>query len=149
MYGTLKNVPDSQLIEMPVCENLMVGMAVGLALEDFLPVVCFERHDFILLGLDALVNHVDKMPHLSGDQYKLPIVIRAIVGAKEPLNPGPQHTQDYTKELESMLKYTQVYTPQTEGEFQRAWGSVGQSQSGASVIIEHRDMYEREIPTIP
>ena len=30
--GTLKNVPESQLVEMPVAENLMCGVAIGMAL---------------------------------------------------------------------------------------------------------------------
>ena len=123
----------------------MISLAFGMSLRGIRPVVCFERHDFLLLALDALVNHVDKMPALSGDQYKVPIVIRAIVGAKYPLNPGPQHTQNYTNALVSMLKNTPVYVPESITEFTRAWEAAGQTPSGAVVIIEHRDWYDLTI----
>lgn len=146
MYGTLRNIPDGQCIESPVAENLMCGLATGLALEGFRPVVCFERHDFLLLGLDAIVNHIDKLSHISGDQFKLPIVIRAIVGSKEPIDPGPMHRQDYTHELCSMLKYTEVYRPISQTEVREAWLRVDETQSGTVIIIEKKDWYEREIP---
>ena len=143
MYGTLKGVAESQLLETPVCENLMMSMAFGMALEGYRPVVCFERHDFLLLALDALVNHIDKMPWISGEQYRLPIIIRAIVGAKEPLNPGPQHTQDYTRALRDMLHHTEVYEPMSLWGLKRAWVELpGKTLSGAVVIIEYKDRYK-------
>lgn len=143
MYGSLKNVDPAYCIEMPVAENLMAGMAVGMALRDMRPVVCFERHDFLFIGLDAIVNHIDKLPVISGHQYKLPVVIRAIVGAAQPLNPGPQHTMDYTKELRTMLKYTPVHTPLDFTEFKNCYDMVGKTPSGAIVIVEHRDWYDK------
>lgn len=148
MYGTLKDVDAAQCIEMPVCENLMMSMAVGMALEGMLPVVCFERHDFLLIGLDALVNHVDKLPWLSGSQYKLPIIIRAIVGSKTPIDAGPMHTQDYTKALIGMLKHTPVFSPKSRVEFERAWNGVGHTPSGAVVIVEHKDLYNKPFSEI-
>lgn len=146
MYGTLVNVPAVQCIESPVAENLMVGMAMGMSLEGYRPVVCFERHDFMLLAMDAIVNQVDKMPWLSGDRFKWNIVIRAIVGAKKPLNAGPMHTQNYRAELTSMLKYTPVVQPINQAETKAAWELAGKTKSGAVVIIEHRDWYDMEIP---
>jgi len=146
MYGTLNDVPVNQCIEMPVAENLMAGMAMGLALEGYRPVVCFERHDFLLLAMDALVNQVDKMPWLSGDAFRWNIVVRAIVGAKKPLNAGPMHTQNYRAELTTMLKNTPVVQPINLQELKAAWGMAGKTASGAVVIIEHRDWYEKDIP---
>ncbi len=145
MYGTLSRVAEARCIEAPVAENLMMGLAMGMSLEGYLPVVCFERHDFLLLALDALVNHVDKLPYISGGQFKFPIVIRAIVGAKNPLNPGPQHTQDYTYALDGMLNHTSIVVPKTVHEYRRAWEQVGFSPSGAVVIVEYKDLYDVEI----
>ena len=59
--GFLKNIPDDKIIETPVAENLMLSMAIGLSLEGKLPVVIYERMDFILNAMDALVNHLDKI----------------------------------------------------------------------------------------
>lgn len=147
MYGTLKDVDKGRCVETPVCENLMMGLAMGMSLEGFRPVVCFERHDFLLIGLDAIVNHLDKMPMVSGYQYKMPVIVRAIVGSKEPLDPGPQHTADYTSALITMLKDTPVYVPRTEEGLRCAWKKAreGDSLSGASVIVEYRDNYTLQL----
>ncbi len=146
MYGTLSNIPDTQCIEAPVAENLMVGMAAGMALEGYRPVVCFERHDFLLLGLDALVNHVDKLPYMSGGQFKLPVIVRAIVGGSQPVDPGSMHKQDYTVALRSMLHHTPVRVPYSTQSLKEAWEMVDGTQSGAVVIVEYKDDYDKEIP---
>lgn len=146
MYGTLAGVGHGSCIEAPVAENLMAGLAMGMCLEGYRPVVCFERHDFLLLALDALVNQMDKMPWMSGDQFKYPIIVRAIVGSKIPMDPGPMHKQDYTQALQTMLKYTEVITPASEGSLEYAWSRVGKTRSGAVVIVEYKDDYELEIP---
>lgn len=97
MYGTLNKVPKKQCIEMPLCESLMVGMAEGMSLEGFKPIVCFERQDFMLIASDQIINHLALMPKLSGDQFHFPVVIRAIVGSRNPkFDLGLQHTKDLT-----------------------------------------------------
>lgn len=96
MYGTLAHVDPKQCIETPVCENLMTGLAMGMTFEGYKPVLCFERHDFMLIALDAIINHMYMLPKLSGGQFKFPVIIRAIVGHDEPLDPGIQHLQEYT-----------------------------------------------------
>lgn len=146
MYGTLNDIADGQLIETPVAEGLMVGMAVGMTLRGLLPVVCFERHDFLLLGLDELVNQVDKINELSGNQFKVPIVFRCIVGAKRPLYPGPQHTQDYSNALAIMLNHTPLELPFDLKDMRAAFAQAGQTESGAIVIIEQRGYYDLPVP---
>lgn len=145
MYGTLADIPASQCIEAPVAENLMVGLGVGMCMDGYRPVICFERHDFILLALDAIVNHVDKLGWISGGQFKLPIVIRAIVGGSKPIDPGPMHKQNYTLALMAMLKHTPVYMPMNGKEIESCWSKVGTSESGAVVIIESKDMYNMKV----
>lgn len=145
MYGTLDNIEPNQCIETPVAENLMVGLAMGMSLEGYKPVVCFERHDFMLLALDAMANQMDKMPWMSGGQFKYPIIIRAIVGSRTPMDPGPMHRQDYTSALSSMLKRTPVRSFSSIGGINTAWDHVGKSDSGAVIVIEHKDDYNLEI----
>jgi len=144
MYGTLDGL-EKYCIEMPVCENLMVGMALGMSLEGYRPVVCFERHDFLLIGLDQLVNHVDKLAYISNWKVKVPVLVRAIVGAGKPLFPGVQHTQEYTVAIASMLKHTRVIAPATAESYTSAVALVGKTDSGAVVVVEYRDEYEMEL----
>ena len=102
--GTLKNVKDEQIIEMPVAENLMLGMAIGLSLTGLKPVVFIERMDFLMNCMDALVNHLDKIHEISQGQFMPKVIIRCIVGNKtKPLYTGATHTQDFTEGLQQMI----------------------------------------------
>ena len=73
--GTLKDVPDEQKLETPVAENLMAGLAIGMSFEGFLPVVYYERHDFMLVAADAIINHIDKIERISHGEFKCPVII--------------------------------------------------------------------------
>lgn len=112
--GTLKNVPDSQLIEMPVAENLMVGFAIGLALKGLKPVVFIERFDFILNALDAIVNHLDKIKALSKGEFAPTMILRVVVGNRQkPLFTGATHTQDCSTALRALVDFPvlQLFDP--------------------------------------
>lgn len=102
--GTLAHVPEAQLVETPCAENLMMGVAVGLALAGRKPVVFLERFDFALNAADALVNHADKLALMSRGQFSPAIIVRVVVGnRKKPLFTGETHTQDFSEAFASML----------------------------------------------
>lgn len=138
-YGSLSNVPKERILEMPVAENLMAGMSMGMSIEGFLPVVIFERHDFMLLALDALVNHLDKIEELSQGQYIPKAIIRAIIGSKKPINPGPQHSADFTQQFRGMLHFP-IYDPINAQEVLEAYEAARVSQR-PSMFIERRELY--------
>lgn len=108
MYADLEGVPEEKRIEFPVAENLQMGFCTGLALQGFLPIAIFPRIDFMLLALDQLVLHLDKLEFMSRGQFKPKVIIRTRVGSKTPLDAGPQHTNDFTDAFRSMLKNTGV-----------------------------------------
>ena len=117
MSASFEGVPDEKRIEMPVAEQLQLGISIGLALEGFVPISVFPRINFLLCAMDMLVNHLDKLPLYSDYQPK--VIIRTAVGAKRPLDAGPQHTGDYTLPLAEMLKSVKVarlYSPATESD---------------------------------
>lgn len=105
-YASLEGVPRAKCLEMPVAEALQLGISIGLSLEGFTPVSIFPRINFLLCATDMLVNHLDKLPLFS--DYRPKVIIRTIVGAKAPLDAGPQHTGDYTRALASMLETMHV-----------------------------------------
>jgi len=103
MYGTLENVPMSKRIELPVFEDVQMGMSTGLALEGYIPVSIYPRMDFLIIAANQLVNHLDKIEQISCGQFKPKVIIRTMVGSKVPLDGGPQHTQDHTEALKHLL----------------------------------------------
>lgn len=103
MYSHLEGVPMEQRIELPVAEELQLGMTTGLAIQGFLPISIYPRFDFLMRAMDQLVNHIDKIETMSCGQFKPKVIIRTRVGSKTPLDAGPQHTQDHSEALRLML----------------------------------------------
>ena len=102
--GTLAKVNPAQLIETPVAENLMVGLATGLALRGRKPVVFIERCDFLLNALDAIVNHLTKINVMSRGEFKPAIILRVVIGNRDkPLFTGETHTQDFMHPFDLMV----------------------------------------------
>lgn len=80
-----------RVIDMPIAENAIAGMAVGLAMSGMKPVAEIMFMDFVTLAMDAIVNQAAKLHFMFGGQGSVPLVIRMQHGGG--LNAGPQHSQ--------------------------------------------------------
>jgi len=108
MAQTFEKIASDKKIEMPVAENLQLGICTGLALEGFVPISVFPRWNFLLLAADQLVNHLDKISLMTEGQYKPKVIIRVAVGAEKPVNPQEQHLGDFTEGFKKILKTVEV-----------------------------------------
>ena len=143
MYGTLAGLPMEALIETPCAENLMVGMAIGISLEGkLLPVVCFERHEFVLFALGNLAVMGDKFMRVTGEKCQL--VVRCIQGGSQPLDPGAQHKIDYSVALEAACSQACVIH-QSVLTYDMLIEALDVSPSGIVLIMEERDGYEQTV----
>ena len=79
-----------QLLDTPISELGYFGLAVGAAIMGMRPVVDVQYGDFLFLAMDQVVNQAAKMHYMSGGKVRVPIVIRAPVGAT---GRGAQHAQ--------------------------------------------------------
>ena len=104
MYNTLTGVPNKKKIELPVFEDNQMGMSIGLAINGFVPITCYPRFDFLLLAMNQLVNHLDKLNIMTNDHYKSKAIIRTSIGSDSPLNPNVQHLGDFTSSVAKMCK---------------------------------------------
>lgn len=145
--GTLAGVPESQLIEMPLAENLMAGAAIGMSIAGLFPVIYFERFDFILNALDAIVNHLDKLRALSDQQFCPAAIIRVVVGNKnKPLYTGLTHTQDFWQTVGRMLHFPSVRLERPdhiEPCYAAALNNLRQRQI-STMLVEYKDLYDHE-----
>lgn len=95
VFGTLKDlnkeISEDRLIEMPISESAMVGVAIGAALAGHRPVMSFHRVEFALLAMEQIINNAAKIAYLSEGRDKVPMVIRLIVG--RGWGQGPNHSQ--------------------------------------------------------
>jgi pyruvate/2-oxoglutarate/acetoin dehydrogenase E1 component len=144
--GTLVDVPQAQLIETPVAENLMVGMAIGMALDGWKPVVYIERCDFILNALDAIVNHLGKTKLLSGSEFDPHIIIRVVVGGKtKPLFTGPTHTQDFCEALRALVTFPVIRLGHVSGVFGSYRRNFQFLDVHSTLLLEYRDLYDQQV----
>lgn len=144
--GTLKDVPEAQLIETPVAENLMAGLAIGLSLTGRRPVVYIERFDFILNALDAIVNHLDKFQRLSKEQFSPAIILRVVAGNKnKPLFTGLTHTQDFTDAMRKLVTFPVERLESAEGieaAYSNAHASLTRKPpfNSSTMLVELKDL---------
>lgn len=130
--ASLEGIAASKRLEMPVAENLQMGIAIGLSLAGKVPVCLYPRWQFLLLAVDQLVNHLDKIPLYS--EYSPRVIIRVAEGSDSPLDPGHQHKGDFSIPFRLMLKSVRVIKPQREEQLLEAYKSA--YSWGSAIIVE-------------
>ena len=136
--GSLKNVPDDLKIETPVAENLMVGLAIGMSFEGYRPVVYFERHDFMLVAMDAIGNHLNHIERMSHGEYKCPVILKTVVADSGPFYSGPTHSQDFTQTLRELVSFS-VFDPKNSQDMLSAYTWANNS-SRPTIIVERKSL---------
>lgn len=130
MSTTFQDLPNR--IEMPVAEEMQMGMSIGLALDGFVPISIFPRYNFLLCAMNQLVNHVDKMkPH---------VIIRVGIGSTTPLDPGFQHKGDYTFALRQMMPSTRIVKLETAESITLQYRKALE-YNGPTILVEIADLY--------
>lgn len=89
--GLAKAFGPERVIEMPVAENGLTGIAVGAALSGQRPVISLHRVEFALLAFEQIVNNAAKSHYVSNGRHRVPLVVRMIVG--RGWGQGPEHSQ--------------------------------------------------------
>src|SRR5262245_60533502 len=88
--GLEQEFPE-RMLNTPIAELGFFGAAVGAAIMGMRPIVDVQYGDFLFLPMDQIVNNAAKMRYMSGGTVKVPMVMRAPVGAT---GRGSQHAQN-------------------------------------------------------
>ncbi|MFA5250588.1 MAG: transketolase C-terminal domain-containing protein [Parachlamydiales bacterium] len=95
IFGTTLGLKEKfgpkRVLDMPVSENALTGIAIGSALLGLRPIMTHQRADFFFLALDQMVNNAAKWSFMFGKQLQVPLVVRLILG--RGWGQGPQHSQ--------------------------------------------------------
>ena len=78
--GLQENFGKDRVRDTPICENIMTGMAVGLAAAGYRPICHLLYGNFIYTGFDSIANQAAKLKYMTAGQVKLPIVYMAVIG---------------------------------------------------------------------
>ena len=142
IYNTLIKVPKKKKIEMPVFEDVQMGLSLGMALNGYVPISCFPRFDFLILACNQLLNHLDKIQKMSKNQFLPKVIIRTSIGSKKPLDGGPQHTQDYTKIFKKVLTEVEViYLNDPNKIYSQFKYMINPKVKKSFLVIENGDFY--------
>jgi pyruvate/2-oxoglutarate/acetoin dehydrogenase E1 component len=139
MTATFDGVPREKLIEFPVAEDMQMGVAIGLAMAGAIPVCVYPRMNFLLLAINQLVNHLDKLP-IYGNGFRPRVLVRVAVATPEPLDPGPQHLGDFSDALISMLRTVRVIPLVDAPQIVPAYYEAAQ-RNGSTVLVEYSGLY--------
>jgi len=135
--GLEKKYGSKRVLDMPVAENGMTGVAIGSALVGMRPIMTHQRIDFMLLSLDQVINNAAKWHYMFGGQMKVPLVIRLLIG--RGWGQGPQHSQSL-QALFAHIPGLKVAMPTTPYDVKGLLVSAVRDDNPV-IFIEHRWLY--------
>lgn len=145
MTNTLAGVPKSKLLEMPVAEEMQMGLSIGLALNGAVPVSIYPRWNFLILAANQLVNHLDKISLYSHGEFKPKVIIRTSIGSKRPIDPQIQHTEDFSAAFKLMLKTVEVIVLDEPEQIFPAYEKAWSRRDGFStILVEYGDYFNEK-----
>jgi pyruvate dehydrogenase E1 component beta subunit len=138
--GLADEFGEDRVINTPISEDTIIGIAVGAALVGRRPVVEIMFMDFITLAMNQLVNHAAKLHYMSGGQISVPMVVRVQEGVAGGW--GAQHSQS----LESWFLHVpglKVVAPSTPADAGALLKAAIQDDNPV-LFLEHRGLYFRQ-----
>ena len=90
--GLLDELGPERIRDTPLSESAFVGAGIGAAIAGLRPIVEIMTCNFSLLALDQILNNAATIPHMSGGQFSVPLVIRMATGAGRQLAAQHSHS---------------------------------------------------------
>ena len=145
MSNTFKEINPNKLIELPVAEEMQMGMTNGFAINGLIPVSVFPRWNFLLLAINQLINHLDKIKLISNDGYKTKVIIRTGIGSEKPLHPQYQHVGDFTDAVKKMCTNIEIIKLNEVKDIFPSYKKALEREDGKStIVVEYGDYYNEK-----
>ena len=145
MSNTLKSVSKKKLLELPVAEEMQMGMTLGLAMDGNIPVSIFPRWNFLLYAVNQLINHIDKFKVMAGRKIKPKIIIRTSIGSQRPLHPQFQHIGDFTEAFKKMTTTIEIIKLREPKDIFPAYKKAYLRKDGKNtILVEYGDYYNEK-----
>ncbi len=91
LSGLVAEFGPQRVIDSPISEAGITGLAVGAAMTGMRPVVDIMFGDFLTLAMDQIANQAAKVHYMSGGKWRAPLVVRTTMGATR--RSAAQHSQ--------------------------------------------------------
>jgi acetoin:2,6-dichlorophenolindophenol oxidoreductase subunit beta len=136
-HGLAEAFGKNRVVNTPISEGTVMGLAIGAALSGLRPVVEIMFMDFITLAMDQLVNHAAKLHYMSGGQLRVPVTVRVQCGISGTM--GAHHSQS----LESWFLHVpglKAVMPANAADAKGLLKSAVRDDNPV-IFIEHRGLY--------
>ena len=144
LYDTLTHIPDEKKIEFPVAEYLQSGVVNGMAIQGMIPVSIMPRWNFLLMGTDQIINHLDKFMLLSDGRCTPKAIIRVAVGSERPVDPQDQHKGNFADAFRMMCKTIDIIELHEPEDIVSAYELALNRMDGKSTILVEFGDYSKE-----
>ncbi len=134
--GLSEEFGHDRILNTPISEILIAGVAVGAAMTGMIPIADVQYGDFLFCMMDQLANQAAKLRYMSGGSVKVPMVMRAPVGATTR---GAQHAQS----LEGFFTHIpgiKVICPSTAYDAKGLLKTAIRDQNPV-IVFEHKLLY--------
>jgi pyruvate dehydrogenase E1 component beta subunit len=95
--GLYSKYGKARIMDTPIAENGIIGLAIGSAARGLRPVVTIMFMDFIGVCFDQILNQMAKMKYMYGGKVKLPLVVLTNAGA------GTSSAAQHSQSLEALI----------------------------------------------
>ncbi len=137
--GLKERFGSDRVMDIPVAENGMTGVAIGAAMTGMRPVFIHMRADFLPMAMDQIVNHAAKWSYMTGGKIKVPLTIRAVIG--RGWGSAAQHSQSL-QALFAHIPGLRVLMPASPYDAKGLiLGAI--AGNGPVLILEHRWLYDQ------
>lgn len=97
--GLIERFGPDRVIDTPLAESGIVGMAIGMAIAGFRPVAEIQFSGFAYPAYDQLVCHAARMRNRSRGEFTVPLVVRA------PYGGGIRALEHHSESMEAVFAH--------------------------------------------
>jgi 2-oxoisovalerate dehydrogenase E1 component len=148
VFGLTRGLAErwpARVLDTPIAETAIMGLAVGSAMAGRRPVVELMYLDFLGVCLDQLMNQAAKLRFMTGGAVSVPMVVRTQFGSGR--SSGSQHSQSLEALLAHIPGLTVVMPSSPEDHYGLLRSAI--EDDNPVVVIENRLLYEQKglLPT--
>jgi pyruvate dehydrogenase E1 component beta subunit len=145
LAGLVDEFGKERIIDTPISEAGFTGIGVGAAMAGMRPIVDIMFGDFLMIIMDQVANQAAKIHYMSGGKWKVPLVIRATMGATR--RSAAQHSQSLHA-WPSHIPGLKVVVPSTPYDAKGLFKAAVREDNPV-VIFEHKISYRKVKGPVP
>ena len=143
--GWMEEFGEDRVIDTPLAESGIIGVAIGMALHGLLPVAEIQFADFIFPAVDQIVSEAARLRYRSNGAFGCPLVIRA------PCGGGIHGALYHSQSIEALFAHVpglKVVMPSTPADAAGLLRSALRDPDPV-LFLEHKKMYRAVTGDVP